>query len=83
MCYRVRAADRVALAIRFRRFEMKVTGIVLAVLSGLLVLSSLRLAATEYDFHSTHDISKFAGGLALAVFILVGGITLIKKAKGQ
>jgi hypothetical protein len=43
-----------------------------------MILSSLKLALTKYDFHNTHDISQFAGGLAISVFILVGGIALIK-----
>jgi hypothetical protein len=59
---------------------MKVTGIALAVLGGLMILSGLNLGVTKYDLHSSHDISKFTGGLAISVMILAGGILLIRKS---
>ncbi len=62
---------------------MKALGYVLAVIGGLMVVSGLRLAVTKYDFQKTDDISQCVGGLAVSVFILIGGIVLIQKARNQ
>lgn len=62
---------------------MKVAGLVLAVLGGLMVLSSVNLALTKYDMSSSHDLSKFAGGLGVAVFVLLGGVLLMRKGKAR
>ena len=59
---------------------MKVAGIVLAVLGGLMILSGLHLALTKYDLNSSHDQSKLFGSLGVAALVLVGGLVLIKKS---
>ena len=59
---------------------MKVAGIVLAVVGGLMVLSGLNLALTKYDLHSSHDLSTLFGGLAVSALILLGGVAMILKA---
>jgi hypothetical protein len=61
--------------------EMNTVGFILAVVGGLMVLSSIRLGLTTYDLHSSHDLSKFCGGLGVSVLILLGGIVLMKKSK--
>ena len=58
---------------------MKVAGIVLTIVGGLLILGGLNTAFTQYDFHSSHDVSKFLGGLAVGALILIGGVSLIKR----
>jgi hypothetical protein len=60
---------------------MKTVGIVLVVLGGVMVFSGIRLGLTTYDLRSTHDLSKFCGGLGFSVLILLGGIALIIKSK--
>ncbi len=59
---------------------MKVAGIVLAVLGGLMILSGLNLALTKYDLNSSHDQSKLFGSLGFSALLLVAGIVLIKKS---
>ncbi len=60
---------------------MKVAGVMLAVLGGLLILSGLRLAVTKYDPNSTHDMNKLVGGLCISALILAAGIAMIVKSK--
>ncbi len=62
---------------------MKIAGIVLAVLGGLMILSGLNLARTQYDLGSSHDLSKFTSSLALSTLILLGGIVLIRKSRSK
>lgn len=62
---------------------MKTAGSVLTVLGGLLVLSSLRLAIAQYNLSSSHDLGKFLGGLGFAVFVLVAGVSLLKKGQRE
>ncbi|MBX3433502.1 MAG: hypothetical protein KF847_09290 [Pirellulales bacterium] len=62
---------------------MKVDGKTLTAIGGLLVLSNVSLAIAEYDMNSSHDLSKFAGGLGLAVLVLLGGVLLIRKDKNK
>ncbi len=62
---------------------MKIAGIVLAILGGLMILSGLNLALTQYDLSSSHDQSKFFGGLGVAALILLGGVALIKKSRSR
>ena len=45
-----------------------------------MVLSGLNLALTKYDLHSSHDLSKLFGGLAVSALILLGGVAMILKA---
>jgi hypothetical protein len=52
---------------------------VLAVLGGLMVLSALRLAITTYDLNSSHDVSKFFGGIGISVLVLASGVLLMRK----
>ena len=59
---------------------MKVAGIILTIVGGLLILGGLNTAFTQYDLHSSHDVSKFLGGLAVAVLILIGGVNLINRS---
>jgi hypothetical protein len=58
---------------------MKVAGMALSVLGGLMVLSALRLALTTYDLNSSHDVSKLFGGFGIAVLVLAGGVLLMRK----
>jgi hypothetical protein len=58
---------------------MKVAGMALTVLGGLMVLSALRLALTTYDLNSSDDISKLFGGFGIAVLVLAGGVLLMRK----
>jgi hypothetical protein len=60
---------------------MKVVGYIVAAFGVLMLVSSANLARTEYDFQSSHDVSKFCGGLAASVLILAGGIVLIRRSK--
>jgi hypothetical protein len=60
---------------------MKVAGIVLTVLGVLMLVSSARLAITTYNLNSSHDVSTFFGGLAIAALVTLGGISLIKKSR--
>ena len=60
---------------------MKALGYALAILGGLMILSGISLGFTKYDFHKTDDISQFVGGLAISLFLFVGGIALINKAE--
>jgi intracellular septation protein A len=60
---------------------MKIAGIILTVLGGLLILGSLVNIVTVYNSSDGHDVSKFFGGAGLAVVILVVGLILIQKSK--
>lgn len=62
---------------------MKILGSVLAVVGGLMVLSALRLALTEYDLNSSHDLSKLLGALGVSGLMLLGGIALLMKARSK
>jgi len=62
---------------------MKIAGVVLVILGGLMILSSLKLAFTQYDLGSSHDQSKFFGGLGVCALILLGGVALIKKSSAR
>lgn len=59
---------------------MKVAGIVLTVLGGLMVLSGLNLALTKYNLNSSHDLSKLFGSLGVSALILIGGVAMIIKS---
>jgi hypothetical protein len=59
---------------------MKTAGIVLTVLGGLMILSSVRLALTTYDLNSSHDVGKLFGGFGAAVLVLLGGVLFMRKA---
>jgi membrane protein YdbS with pleckstrin-like domain len=67
--------------LEIEEIDMKIAGIALVIFAALLVLSSINLGITQYDFHSSHDISKFAGGFAFAVIVFVCGIKLINRSK--
>jgi hypothetical protein len=45
-----------------------------------MLVSGVNLARTEYDLHSSHDLSKFLGGVAFSLLILASGIVLIRKS---
>ena len=60
--------------------DMRVAGIVVAVLGGLMVVSGLSLALTKYDLNSSHDVSKLFGGLGFSALILLGGTAMIIKS---
>lgn len=60
---------------------MKVAGIVLACLGGLMTLGGISNAVTQYDLSSPHDLSKFLGGLGVSLMMLVAGIVMIRNAK--
>jgi len=60
---------------------MKIAGIILIVIGGLLILGSLVNIATVYNVSSSHDVSKFFGGAGFAVAILVVGLVLLQKSK--
>jgi hypothetical protein len=62
---------------------MKVVGIALTILGGLMVLSGLNLAFTKYDLNSSHDQSKFFGSFGLSALVVVAGIILIKKSSSN
>ncbi|QDU75260.1 hypothetical protein Pan97_22900 [Bremerella volcania] len=64
---------------------MKTLGIVLVIIGGLMVMSGLRLALTEYDLSDTNDISKASGGIGFSVaMIAVGGyLAFGKSGKGK
>ena len=59
---------------------MKVAGIVLTVLGGMMVVSGVKVALTEYDLTSSHDLSKSLGAMGISALILLSGIALIIKA---
>lgn len=59
---------------------MRIGGILLAILGGLMVLSGLHLALTKYDLGSSHDMSKLAGSLSISLLMLVGGVAMAMKA---
>lgn len=52
---------------------MKIFGIVLAVVGGLMVMSGLKLVFTEYDMSDTQDISKAVGSLAVSIAMIAAG----------
>lgn len=54
-------------------------GYVLAAFGLLMLVSGVNLARTQYDLHSSHDLSKFLGGVAFSLLILASGIVLIRK----
>jgi len=62
---------------------MKVLGIILTVLGGLLVLSGLNVALRQYNLNDSHDVSKAIGGLAFAVLIFAIGLGLVMKERGK
>lgn len=62
---------------------MKTAGIIVAVIGGLMTLSSINLAVTQYDLGSSHDVSKAAGGFGVSVGILVAGFLLYTKGKNR
>ena len=61
--------------------NMKVAGIPLLVVGGLMVLNTLALAFTRYDLNSSHDVSKFFGGLGMSSVILLWGAARAWKTK--
>jgi hypothetical protein len=61
---------------------MKVAGIVLLCIGGLLILGSINAAFTQYDLGNSHDMSKFLGGAGFALLIAaVGAVMLIRSLK--
>jgi len=52
---------------------MKTFGIVLVVVGGLMVMSCLRLALTEYDLSDSNDLSKAVGSLAISIGLIAAG----------
>ncbi len=60
---------------------MKSVGIVLVVIGGLMTLSGINLALTQYDMSSSHDVSKAAGGIGVSIGILVAGLVLYRRGK--
>lgn len=60
---------------------MKGTGLVLAILGGLMIFSSVKLALTKYDLSSSHDATKFVGGFGFSVLILSGGLAMINRSR--
>ncbi|MEW4566187.1 hypothetical protein AB1K70_26970 [Bremerella sp. JC770] len=52
---------------------MKTFGIVLVVIGGLMVMSGLRLALTEYDLSDSNDLSKAVGSLAVSIGLIAAG----------
>jgi hypothetical protein len=62
---------------------VKITGIILTVVGGLLVLSGLNVALTQYNLSDSHDVSKAFGGLGVAVVILAIGVSLLVKSRAK
>ena len=62
---------------------MKIAGIVLTVLGGLMILGSLNVAFTKYDLNSSHDQSKSFGGFGISALVFVAGISLIMKSRSN
>ncbi len=60
---------------------MKTAGLVIALVGGLMVLSAIRLAVTEYDLSSSHDLSKLLGGMGVSLLIVVAGLFLYAKGR--
>ena len=60
---------------------MKTAGIVVAVIGGLMTLSGINMAVTQYDLSSSHDVSKAVGGIGVSIGILVVGLLLYTKGK--
>ncbi len=58
---------------------MKIAGIVVSVLGGLLLLSATNIALTQYNLSSTDDISKAMGGFAFAILVLALGLYLFQR----
>jgi hypothetical protein len=58
---------------------MRVVGIVVSILGGLLLLSSSKIALTQYNFSSPHAISKAMGGFAAAILVLALGLYLFQR----
>ncbi len=48
-----------------------------------MLVSGVNLAFTKYDFHSSHDLSKFFGGLGVSALILLGGVAMIIKSRAN
>jgi len=60
---------------------MKTFGIVLVVIGGLMVMSCLNLALTEYDLSDTNDISKAVGSFGVSVGLMaIGGYMAFGKS---
>lgn len=60
---------------------MKICGYVLAIFGAVGLLNTIGSIFTKYDLNSTHDLSKLSASLGLGIFLLIGGITMIKKSK--
>lgn len=60
---------------------MKTAGTVIAVIGGLMTLSGINNAVTQYDLSSSHDVSKAFGGTGVSICILVVGFVLYTKGK--
>lgn len=58
---------------------MRIAGIVVSVLGGLLLLSAGQIAVTQYNLSSTHDMSKSMGGFAFAILVLALGLYLFQR----
>lgn len=58
---------------------MKIVGIAVSILGGLLLLSATKIALTQYNLSSTHDISKSMGGFAFAILVLALGLYLFQR----
>lgn len=67
--------------VRSEGVRMKVAGIILAGLGGLMFLASIHLALTKYNLSSTHDLSKFAGGAGSSLIILVIGVIMVGRSR--
>jgi len=59
---------------------MKMSGIILLCLGGLMTLSWINLVFTKYDLHSSHDVTKAIGSFGFLVFIAASGLSLIHKS---
>ena len=60
---------------------MRVAGLIIAGIGGLLVLSGVNLAVTQYDLSSSHDMSKWLGGMGVSLLMVVVGLVLYAKGK--
>jgi hypothetical protein len=56
---------------------MKIAGIIMLCLGGLMILSGINLGLTKYDLSNSHDLSKFLGGLSVSSLIAIVGLAFL------
>jgi|GEM_PF-929212 len=58
----------------------KTGGIILTAIGGLMLLAALSNGLHDYNLHSSHDVSKFLGGLGLSTLVLTIGLMMLAKS---